>query len=33
VVAVMPVEHGRFWTLVPSTSLQNGNFAVYALRR
>jgi len=33
VVAVMPVEQGRFWTLVPSTSLQNGNFAVYALQR
>ena len=33
VVAVMPVAQGRFWTIVPRTSLENGNFQVYALKR
>ena len=32
VVAVTPVAQGRFWTLVPRTSLQNDAFQVYALK-
>jgi Sulfatase len=33
VVAVMPVEQGRFWTLVPRKSLQTSALNVYTLQR
>jgi len=32
-VAVAPIAKGRFWALVPTKSLQNRNFSVYALQR
>jgi hypothetical protein len=33
VIAVVPAAQGRFWALVPTKSLQNRNFSVYALQR